>query len=122
MNSMQIKQLNTRKVGAEKEVLAARYLIALGYRIIEMNFFSRIGEIDIIGIEDEILTFVEVKYRKDFRCGPPSLAVNNKKQYTIMKVARYYLLTHPAFQNMQCRFDVVALTDKEIKLYRNAFM
>ena len=55
---------NTRKTGAEKEEIAARYLQEMGFHIIARNYRCRSGEIDIIGYDKEYLVFVEVKYRK----------------------------------------------------------
>ena len=113
--------MNRRKIGADKEGLALRYLEALGYRIIERNFRNRIGEIDLIGIEGSELAFIEVKYRKDDRYGYPSFSVGKKKQSTISKVALYFLAIHPQYAGFQCRFDVVCIMKSEITLYRNAF-
>ena len=116
-----ISDSNKRLVGAKSEELAARYLCALGFRILEKNFRNRIGEIDLIGIEDGVLVFVEVKYRSDMRCGAPSAAVGTKKQRIISMVALYYLTLHPDYASFQCRFDVVCIMKDGIWLYRNAF-
>ncbi len=112
---------NTRQIGTEKERIAQGYLEAIGYRIVECNYRCRMGEIDLIGLEDEILSFIEVKYRKSEEFGDPTLAVNYKKRQTICRVASYFLLTHPVYRGMQCRFDIVAILPREIRLYRNAF-
>lgn len=55
--------MNTRTTGAQWEAAAADYLQAQGMRIVEQNFRSRQGEIDIIGYHQGYLVFVEVKYR-----------------------------------------------------------
>ena len=53
---------NKRTIGADKEQLAAEYLIDNGYTVLERNFRSRTGEIDIIASKDNYLVFIEVKY------------------------------------------------------------
>ena len=52
-----------RAVGTHYEEEAARYLEQQGYQILERNFFSRYGEIDLIAKDEDTLVFVEVKYR-----------------------------------------------------------
>lgn len=69
---------NKRTIGADKEQLAAEYLIDNGYTVLERNFRSRTGEIDIIASKDNYLVFIEVKYRSNTRYGASVEAVNYK--------------------------------------------
>lgn len=92
-----------------------------GYRILQRNFYSRYGEIDIIAREGRYLVFIEVKYRNNTSHGLPQEAVSRKKQRTICKVANYYCLTHGIPENTPCRFDVVAILEEDIILLRDAF-
>ena len=55
--------VNKRAAGADKEQLAARYLVDNGYTVLERNFRNKTGEIDIIAKKDNYIVFVEVKYR-----------------------------------------------------------
>ncbi|SDB27841.1 YraN family protein [Eubacterium oxidoreducens] len=112
---------NHRAVGTHMERLAERYLVALGYRILERNYRCKLGEIDLIGLEKKILAFIEVKYRSSGCYGDPTCAVNYKKRRTICRVASYFRMTHPWLSSYQCRFDIVAITPSQIVLYRNAF-
>lgn len=114
-------KINKRKLGSEKELAAAEYLVGQGYQILEHNFFCRTGEIDLIAKDGGYLVFVEVKYRKDSAFGSPQEAVTPKKQRVIAKTARYYLLKNGYPQNTLCRFDVVAIAGQEIHLIINAF-
>ena len=112
----------TKKIGDNGEKQAEEYLKKLGYKVIERNWkYSRIGEIDIIAKEKDILVFVEVKYRKDTKFGYPEEAVNPKKQRTIRNVANYYMVTEHLSLESPVRFDVVAILGNEIKHIRNAF-
>ena len=67
--------MNKRAVGENYEQMAARYLQSQGARIVECNFHSRKGEIDLIMWESGYLVFVEVKYRRDGQTGDPLEAV-----------------------------------------------
>lgn len=113
--------MNTRLTGDYYEVLAEEYLVKQGYRILERNFRCKLGEVDIIAMQDATLVFVEVKYRADCLHGQPSDAVNYKKQVRISNVASYYVYTHKQYANYNCRFDVVSIVGSEITLYKNAF-
>ena len=106
---------------AEYEKLAAEYLKAQGYVILEQNYRCRSGEIDLIARDGEYLCFIEVKYRRGTTCGSPFEAVGLHKQMQILKVARYYLMKKKLNLDTACRFDVVAIEGNEITLLRNAF-
>ena len=54
-----------RRMGAFWERQAAEYLEQKGYQILERNFCSYFGEIDIIARQGDYLVFVEVKYRRE---------------------------------------------------------
>ena len=57
--------MNKRFVGKQKEELAAEFLVGRGVKIIDKNFACKVGEIDLIGLDNGYLVFVEVKYRKN---------------------------------------------------------
>lgn len=113
--------MDKRKIGSVKEEAACAYLRNCGMNIIERNFFSRHGEIDIIGIKDRYLCFVEVKYRKNTTSGFAVEAVNSTKQLKICKTAQYFLLRHRQYRDYQIRFDVIAIDGEKITYYENAF-
>ena len=93
----------------------------MGYEILQYNFRCKIGEIDIVAKHDGYLVFVEVKYRTTEGTGNPLEAVTAAKQRTISKTASYYCLTHGFGEFTPCRFDVVAVLGKRIKVLQNAF-
>lgn len=113
---------NRRAVGRKKEELAEQYLIGQGYDILEKNFYSYAGEIDIIARDGVYLVFIEVKYRKTLRQGYAAEAVTRNKQLRIYRAAACYLhrCGLPA-DRVPCRFDVVAIQGEEITLIKNAF-
>lgn len=113
--------MNNRSVGRDKETLAAEYLEKSGYRILERNFYCRVGEIDIIARDGDTYVFVEVKYRKAAGFGMPEEAVSRIKQEKIYKTAMYYIYKHHKGNDVLCRFDVIAVEGDKIRHYKNAF-
>ncbi|MGI6118828.1 MAG: YraN family protein [Bilifractor sp.] len=113
--------VNRRKIGSEYEDLAAQYLSEKGWQILTRNFRCRFGEIDLVASDGDTLVFVEVKYRKTASSGLPEEAVSFQKRKTIAKVADYYRVRYQILDNVPCRFDVIAIENREIRHYQNAF-
>lgn len=113
--------MNTREIGKEKEESAFQYLSDHGYEILERNFYTRYGEIDLIGKEGSYLVFIEVKYRKTLRNGVPEAAVTSAKQKKIIMAARYYLYKKGLSEDTAVRFDVLSILKDEYRLIKNAF-
>lgn len=111
-------------LGQKGEELAIALLKKLNYKILEHNYKCALGEMDIIAREKNTLVFVEVKTRatKDF--GGPAVAVNERKQRQLSKVALHYL-SQKKLHDIPARFDVVAVElippSPRIELLRNAF-
>lgn len=112
------------RVGALGESLAVTALKENGYKILELNHRSKLGEIDIIAKEEGVLAFVEVKARRTDSFGNPKLAVTPRKQRKISMVALEYLKNTGQMDN-NARFDVVAVRlisgRSEVEIIRNAF-
>lgn len=117
---IQKRRKNQREVGAVYEKTAGEYLKANGYTILEYNFRCRMGEIDIIAKDGEVLVFCEVKYRANQGAGHPLEAIDLRKQRVITKCAMYYLTVRHCF-HCPCRFDVVSVEGEKITLIKNAF-
>ncbi len=81
----------SKKLGSSGEQLAREYLIDKGFRIIESNFFTRFGEIDIIAYRDKTYHFVEVKTRRSNQYGTALEAISNNKYRHMMKTIQIYL-------------------------------
>jgi len=113
-----------QQFGKESESLAARYLKKHGYRILEQNYRTRLGEIDIIAKDKGTIVFVEVKARRSYLFGNPKFAVTPKKQRKISMVALCYL-KETKQNNAKARFDVVAVSsikeNPNIEIVKNAF-
>lgn len=101
-------------IGKRGEQIAIDYLKGQGYVILEKNFSSRQGEIDIIAKDKEEVVFVEVKTRTNFLYGKPIEAVDLKKQKHLLSTAKYYLLKHN-LKNSFIRIDIIEIFLKEGK-------
>lgn len=106
-NSMRSKGTPLDPLGQRGENVAARFLRDGGYRIIERNFKTRFGEVDIIARDGKTLVFVEVKTRKGSEHDPED-QVNHEKQKQITKVAEFYL-TRFGLPLPPVRFDVISV-------------
>lgn len=114
-----------RKLGNRGEKIAAKFLRKQGYQIIEKNYRSRLGEIDIVAKEDESVVFVEVKTRCSTDFGLPEEALSYDKRRRLSKLALGYL-AHRRIKDTNCRFDVVSILmdnnrANHVKLIKNAF-
>lgn len=113
--------LNTRVVGGNYEEQCVNYLKQHGFQIAAQNYKCKIGEIDIIAVKNNILRFIEVKYRKNEFFGFPIEAVNKRKQNKIMKTALWFLGENKEYENMQCSFDVISITENDVEYLFNCF-
>jgi putative endonuclease len=109
------------------EEVAANFLIARGYRILERNFRCKGGEVDIVARDpgDNYLVFIEVKARRGLSYGVPQLAVTPFKQRQNSKAALTWLAKN-RLHDTNARFDVIAIllhTDGQhaIDHIKNAF-
>lgn len=113
--------MNKRSIGKQKEDLAAEFLKRQGLEILERNFSCKMGEIDIIGLDENCLVFIEVKYRKNTSYGYPQDAVSINKKRKIILVSGYYRMLRGVSDNSLIRFDVVSILGNKIRWDKNAF-
>ncbi|MBM3968262.1 MAG: YraN family protein [Planctomycetes bacterium] len=113
--------------GNRGERAAARFLRRQGLRIVERNYSTPLGEIDIVALDGTTIVFVEVKTRSSLVAGRPEEAVTPDKQKKLTKMALVYLKKHKLLEH-SARFDVVAIVwsdgarePDEIRHLRNAF-
>ena len=97
-----------KELGRKGEDIAAAFLLASGYHLLERNYRALRGEIDIIAEQGHTLVFVEVKTKRSEGFGEPEEWVDRRKQKQIGKVAEAYLQDHDV-EERDCRFDVVAV-------------
>ncbi len=112
---------STRDDGDRAEDRAGDFLKQNGVRILERNFRCRTGEIDIIGSDDGIYVFFEVKYRRNGSSGRPFEAVGFAKQRKICRAADFYRMKMGLSEDAGFRFDVISILGDDISWYKNAF-
>ena len=103
--------MNRKATGDHAELLACRYLIRHGLRLLTRNYHCRRGEIDLVMHDGDSLVFVEVRYRRQVRFGHAAETVSRSKQNRIIHCARYYITVHQNW-NTLTRFDVIAIKNK----------
>jgi putative endonuclease len=111
---------NTIERGQNGEARAVAYLLRAGMRIVERNFRSKLGELDIVARDRGTLVFVEVRSRADSMHGNAVEMVNIHKQRKVTRVAWSYIATRrPHF--ITARFDVIGITGDDIVHIRDAW-
>lgn len=109
--------------GKSGEEIVRDYLISKGYIIIESNYRNKIGEIDIIAKDRNILVFIEVKTRTNITYGYAFEAVDKRKQRKIINTSMAYI-KFKNYKNTQLRYDIIEVyLQNEIKInhLENAF-
>ena len=98
--------LNT---GAAGEKIAIEYLRAKGYAILETNWSTLVGELDIVAKRDDVLVFVEVKTRRGVNTEGALEAITPAKHERVVKAAYQFLHDHDIDLETQWRIDVIAV-------------
>lgn len=101
---MSQETLQTGKTGEDK---AAGYLVSNGYRIIERNWKTQGGEIDIIAVKCETIVFVEVKTLPNATPDMLQAVLGIQKQKRIIKTSKRFIQIHREYSKYFVRFDVI---------------
>jgi putative endonuclease len=113
-----------RQLGDHGEDLAAAALKKQGYKILERNYVTPLGEIDLIARQGKTVVVVEVKTRRGSSFGTPQDAVHPGKQGRLRRLAEYYL-KDKRLTDAPVRFDVVAVTlvgdAPQVEIIQDAF-
>jgi len=114
--------MNNVKTGFHGQDIAQNYLLNKGMSLVEANYRTRQGEIDLIMQDGTYIVFVEVKYRRNIKYGLPREAIGKSKQKKILKAAEYYVSRSTREQDY--RFDAIEIIeskDIQINHIENAF-
>lgn len=100
----------SRKKGDIAEEMGCKYLYDNGYTVVERNFYSRFGEIDIIAVKEEVLHFIEVKSGEDYEHAVQNITPS--KISKIIKTAQIYMSKN----SVDCDFvfDAIIVTPEKI--------
>ncbi len=111
---------STSDRGAKGESTAGHFLQESGYSIVERNFRTRAGEVDIIAVEGGTIAFCEVKSWERMPIEGLEHALDRRKQGRIIRTAARFLARHPSYARLQPRFDVIFIHDSIVHL-KDAF-
>lgn len=109
--------------GKEGEQLAKEYLTSKDYLILETNYRNKIGEIDLIALDKDILVFIEVKTRTSTKYGYAFEAVDFRKQRKILNTSLVYV-KYKNYIDTQIRYDIIEIyltENPKINHLENAF-
>ena len=100
-------RLDRRKVGILGEETAAAQYRKVGYIILDANFHSRFGELDLVAFRDDVVVFVEVRTRDENAEITPAETVDVHKRRKLILAAQNFLVMNPDLNEFSMRFDVV---------------
>ena len=106
--------MNSRQKGNIAEEKATRFLETNGYEIVERNFYTKFGEIDIIALKDNIYHFVEVKSAKSF---DSIYNVTQSKLNKITKTLNVYIKKYKI--NLPYQIDVITIDNGKLEFIKN---
>ena len=109
------------KKGRAGETAASFLLEEKGMQILEKNFRSTRGEVDIIALDGQTIVFVEVKTWSAYGIDTLEHALNAKKQRKIIETSKYFLSLHREYRYMAVRFDVLFVSHEGITHLASAF-
>lgn len=116
--------MSTKDIGVKGEKAVVNYLRLRLHKILERNYTTRYGELDIIARNHKYLCFVEVKTRSENSYGSPAEYVDKYKQNRLIKTAFAYLKRNPT--KLMPRFDIAEVYHKDgkfkINYIKNAFI
>jgi len=111
--------------GRSAEQLAARYLTGQGLVLVASNHRARVGELDLVMRDGQVLVIVEVRSRTSTRVATPAETIDRHKRRRIVLATRHFILQNRCYRAWPLRFDVVAVTGEldaaEIRWIRAAF-
>lgn len=103
-----MKSSHRQSLGHSGESIAAGFLEKKGYTILEKNYRTPYGEIDLIANQEDTIVFIEVKTRASSSLGPPEISVTRRKAEHMRYAAESYIQEHPDLRN-EWRIDVISV-------------
>jgi putative endonuclease len=115
-----------QRLGQRAERLAADFLRARGFELLERNYRRRLGELDLVARRAGVLVIAEVRTRSAQRFGSAAASVDRRKQQRIIRAAAQLLQQRRELARLPVRFDVIVVSDAEgpaprIEWIRHAF-
>ena len=100
-----------RHTGAAAENVAAQFLETQGLKIVARNYRRRLGELDLIAEDQDVLAIIEVRTRSSDLYGGAAASVSAAKQRRIVRAAAQLLQQRRDYARRRVRFDVIVVRD-----------
>ena len=113
--------MDRRQSGVLAENSACAFLESQGFTIVTRNFLRRIGELDVVARDGELLVIAEVRTRSSDHYGGAAASIGPSKQRRIAATAALLLQQHRELRNCRVRFDVIVVRDGKIEWLKQAF-
>ena len=97
-----------RELGQRGEAVAEEFLRTRRYTIVARNYRCRLGEIDLVALDEGVVVFVEVRSRRGDLAGTPLESVDGRKQARVARVAQHFCAAR-GWANRDARFDVIGI-------------
>ncbi len=110
------QKVSSKQKGDLAEREAEQFLLDNGYKLVVRNYRIHQGEIDLVVEQDELIVFVEVRYRRNQSYLSPVFSVNEKKRKKLRKAALAFINHYRQYANYSFRFDIVGVYEDEGKL------
>jgi putative endonuclease len=117
--------MKSHQLGKDGEAFAQEFLSAKGYKILQLNYRTKVGEVDVVALDGDTVVFIEVKTRQEDGWDAFE-AVHKHKQAKIRRVAQQYLIDKYGTEDVSARFDVLGVRSSasgalEGELLKDAF-
>jgi putative endonuclease len=116
-----------QRIGQRAEDIAADFLRTQGLEILERNYRRRLGELDIIARDGDVLVIVEVRSRASNRFGGAAASVDGRKQRRLVRATAQLLQQRRDFSHLRLRFDVISVSETaaispRVEWFQHAFL
>lgn len=114
---------SSHQKGRLGEQCGVEFLRRCGFRIVERNFRTRRGEIDIVATDGPTLVFVEVKHWKAIDIEDLEISISKRKQRRIIEASRIYLMRVGLTDRVSVRYDLLFVKGDSMEVHhvRDAF-
>lgn len=113
--------MDRRQTGSRAENTAAAFLESQGFTIVARNFLRRLGELDIVARQGDLLIVAEVRTRASDAYGGAAASIGRGKQKRIAVTAALFLQRHRELARCRVRFDVLVVRDGGVEWLKHAF-
>lgn len=113
--------MDTLEIGQYAEQQACTFLETKGLKLLTRNYHCVFGEIDLIMRDKQDVVFVEVRSRSNENFASAVESVTLTKQRKVIKTAIHYLQKQRWFDKVQCRFDIIGITNDNLEWIKDAF-